>query len=52
LLIFDTSELYSLLTTTIPSFLGGGVMELVGILIGHMYFFLMFKVRPTNIEEG
>merc|ERR1712037_307185 len=22
---------------------GGGVMELVGILIGHMYFFLMFK---------
>ena len=24
--------------------LGGGVMELVGILIGHMYFFLMFKV--------
>ena len=22
---------------------GGGVMELIGILIGHMYFFLMFK---------
>ena len=22
---------------------GGGVMELVGILVGHMYFFLMFK---------
>jgi len=22
---------------------GGGVMELCGILIGHMYFFLMFK---------
>jgi hypothetical protein len=27
-------------------------MELVGILIGHMYFFLMFKVRSTIIEEG
>jgi hypothetical protein len=26
-------------------------MELVGILIGHMYFFLMFKVRPTIIQE-
>ena len=25
------------------SFIGGGVMELCGILIGHMYFFLMFK---------
>jgi len=24
---------------------GGGVMELIGILIGHLYFFLMFKVR-------
>ena len=22
---------------------GGGIMELIGILIGHMYFFLMFK---------
>jgi len=22
---------------------GGGVMELIGILIGHLYFFLMFK---------
>lgn len=22
---------------------GGGVMELVGILVGHLYFFLMFK---------
>jgi hypothetical protein len=27
-------------------------MELVGILIGHMYFFLMFKVRPIIIKEG
>jgi hypothetical protein len=27
-------------------------MELVGILIGHMYFFLMFKVRSIIIEEG
>merc|ERR1712107_282908 len=22
---------------------GGGVMELIGILLGHLYFFLMFK---------
>ncbi len=42
----------TMLSNTISFFLGGGVMELVGILIGHMYFFLMFKVRPTNIEEG
>ena len=28
---------------TVIFFAGGGVMELCGILIGHMYFFLMFK---------
>ena len=27
---------------------GGGVMELVGILIGHMYFFLMFKYPQVS----
>ena len=27
---------------------GGGVMELCGILIGHMYFFLMFKYPQVS----
>ncbi len=26
-------------------------MELVGILIGHMYFFLMFKVRWERMKK-
>ena len=30
---------------------GGGVMELVGILIGHMYFFLMFKYPQVRISR-
>ena len=29
---------------------GGGVMELVGILIGHMYFFLMFKYPQVRVR--